>query len=351
MILKEKTKSTLESSIDSALLAVEIHNKPRTSFRVEGFITLMIIAWTRLFHAHFHQKEGDVYYDEKPDGNIMYWNLQTCINKHGKTSKPIEANLKLFIKLRNKVVHKFTEIGKMDIDLFGECQALLYNYEDTLIKFFGQEYAINESLSFSLQFAQLRKKSQLEANKRLLSSDVKNLKNFVETYRDSLSSDIFNSNEYSIKLIPVPKISNTNRNDLAIEFVNLNSMSESDKDKFSKSTALIKDKKVEAINSGKLKPSDVIEKVNSQIYFEIVHHDHMCLYWCFKVRPIKRDKEKPHITNTKYCHYDEVHRDYVFTDNWVNFIVNCIQNKKLKKAEWRRKFKNEERLDLRDYID
>lgn len=337
MILKEKTKSTLESSIDSALLAVEIHNKPRTSFRVEGFITLMIIAWTRLFHAHFHQKEGDVYYEEKSNDRRMYWNLQTCIKKHGKISEPIKANLNIIIELRNKIVHKFIDIDKIEINLFGECQALLYNYESRLIEFFGQKYAIKKSLSFSLQFSQLREKSQLEANKRLLSSEVKNLKNFVETYRDSLSSDIFNSNEYSIKLIQVPKISNTNRNNLAVEFVNWNSLSESDKNKNSKLTTIIKDKKVEVINLGKLKPGGVIKNVNSKIDFKIEHHDHMCLYWCFKVRPIKRDKEKPHITNTKYCHYDEVHGDYVFTDNWVNFIVNCIQNKKLKKVEWRKK--------------
>lgn len=58
---KGKPKSTLESSIQSALLAVEIYNKPRTPFRVEGFITQMIIAWTRLFHANFNHTIGEKY--------------------------------------------------------------------------------------------------------------------------------------------------------------------------------------------------------------------------------------------------------------------------------------------------
>jgi len=39
---KGRTKSLLESSIDSALLAVEIYNKPRTSFRSEAYISLMV---------------------------------------------------------------------------------------------------------------------------------------------------------------------------------------------------------------------------------------------------------------------------------------------------------------------
>ena len=62
---KGKTKNILESSIDSALLAVEIYNKPRTPFKVENYISLMIIAWTRLFHAYFNNTIGDKFYYKK----------------------------------------------------------------------------------------------------------------------------------------------------------------------------------------------------------------------------------------------------------------------------------------------
>ena len=65
---KGKTKSTLEASIDSALLAVEIYNKPRTTFRTDAFIALMIMAWTRLFHAFFNSTIGDRYYYKKKNG-------------------------------------------------------------------------------------------------------------------------------------------------------------------------------------------------------------------------------------------------------------------------------------------
>lgn len=62
---KGKTKSILESSIDSALLAVEIYNKPRAPFRVENYISLMVMAWNRLFHAYFNNTIGDKYYYKK----------------------------------------------------------------------------------------------------------------------------------------------------------------------------------------------------------------------------------------------------------------------------------------------
>ena len=55
-----KTKAILQSAIDVALLAVEVYNKPRTSFRSENYIILMIIAWTRLFHAYFRQNKGEI---------------------------------------------------------------------------------------------------------------------------------------------------------------------------------------------------------------------------------------------------------------------------------------------------
>jgi len=29
----------------------------------------------------------------------------------------------------------------------------------------------------------------------------------------------------------------------------------------------------------------------------------------------------PAKTNTQYCHYDEAHKDYVYTDAWKKFLV------------------------------
>ncbi|MGV8878502.1 MAG: DUF3644 domain-containing protein [Sphingobacteriaceae bacterium] len=62
IIRRGKTKTLIESSIVCALLAVEIYNKPRIPFRVESFITNMIMAWTRLLHAYFNHTIGDKYY-------------------------------------------------------------------------------------------------------------------------------------------------------------------------------------------------------------------------------------------------------------------------------------------------
>lgn len=356
---KGKTKSLLESSIDSALLAVEIYNKPRVSFRCESYITHMVMAWTRLLHAHFHNTIGDKYYYKEKngrykiiDGERKAWELDTCINKYGKLSEGVKSNLKFFIKLRNKIEHRCIEQDQIGILIFGECQAMLYNYENELVKLFGEDYAINENLAYSLQFSTIRHKGQIEANRQLLSSEIKELRTFIDTYRTALTDTVFNSQEYSIKLIQIPKISNTGRSDLAIEFVNWNSISDEDKANYDKVTAIIKDKviKKEAINPGKLKPGEAIKKINELIqgHEKINQYDHKCILAILSIRPYSgfSQTDDPYMTNVNYCHYDETHQDYVYQDSWVTFIANKINNGILYRELWKQKFKNKELIDI-----
>ena len=42
---------------DSALLAVEVYDKPAVKFKSEGYIALMVMAWTALMHAIFLRKK------------------------------------------------------------------------------------------------------------------------------------------------------------------------------------------------------------------------------------------------------------------------------------------------------
>jgi len=160
---KGKTKNLLESSIDCALLAVEVYNKPRAPFRVETYITHMIMAWSRLLQAYFNYNIGETYfYIEKNgryktiDGERKAWELKTSIAEYGKLSESVRANLDFFIRLRNKIEHRTINKDEIGIIIFGECQSLLNNYENELINLFGKEYALNESLAYSLQFSRIR---------------------------------------------------------------------------------------------------------------------------------------------------------------------------------------------------
>ena len=117
-----KAKTILENSVNSALTAVEVYNRPKTSFRVENYIILMVIAWTKLFHAYFQSTIGEKYfYKEKNgrykviDGEKKAWELKECIKHFQKTStdyklsEAVVANLNFFVGIRNKIEHRYWE--------------------------------------------------------------------------------------------------------------------------------------------------------------------------------------------------------------------------------------------------
>jgi len=344
--------------MDSALLAVEVYNKPRTSFRSEAFIALMVIAWTRLFHAHFNATIGDRYYYKNKNGRYELiegerksWELTTCIKKYEKLSASVEKNLQFFIKLRNKIEHRHIDKREIDTLIFGECQALLFNYENLLIELFGQRFALNEALVYSLQFSQLRTSGQKKASKSALSKDLSDLVGFVEKYRNSLSEEEYNSQEYSIKLIQIPKISNTNRGDAAIEFVRWDALSDEDKAAYDQITVIVKDKKVkvEGANVRRLKPSEVVAQINEKFNaYKVTINLHVVLYKLFKIRP-ETGADDPFDTNANYCLYDKPHSDYVYQPEWIDFVVNYLQSTGIQPAELRSKLKKKEYLDVSEF--
>ena len=340
IILRQgKAKTLLESSINSSITAVETYNRPNTSFRIENYIILMVIAWTKLFHAYFQATIGSRYfYKEKNgrykiiDGERKAWELKECIKNyqhHGDNplSDAIVANLHFFIGIRNKIEHRHWSSSELDILLFGECQSLLYNYENLVILLFGEVYSINTCLAYSLQFSQLRTQNQITSQKTLLSKDMLDIKKYIDKYRTDLPQSIFDSQEYSIKLLQIPKVSNTNRSDLSIEFVNWSELDDTDKENYKKVTSIIKDKivKQKVSNANLLKPSHVILEIQRKTGIKISQNLHSMLWKAFSVRPPK-DSDDKFNTNDTYCIYDEPHNDYLYTEEWVCFLVNLIQN-------------------------
>lgn len=338
ILRKSKAKMLLENSIHSALSAVEIYNKPNDNFRLEGYIILMIVAWTKLFHAYFQATLGEKYfYKEKNgrykkiDGDKKAWELKTCYNKfqslhsHEKINEAVIKNLDFFIILRNKIEHRFWSGSELDASLFGECQALLFNYENMLSNLFGPDYSINASLTFALQFSQMQTPEQIYSQRVLLSNDMKDIQKYIQNYRSSLTQATYDSQEYSVKLLQIPKVSNTNRSDLSIEFVNWNALNDEDKKSYNKITTLIKDKKVihPVLNASLLKPSKVISLVEERTGEKLSQNSHTLLWKAFGVRP-GTNAETKFETNEKFCVYDEPHNDYLYKTEWVDFITNLI---------------------------
>jgi len=316
------------------------------------------MAWTKLFHAHFNNTIGDKYYYKTPngryklvDGDKKTWELSTCINNFKALSEPVKTNLEFFIRLRNKIEHRHIDKREVDTLIFGECQSLLFNYENQLIHFFGNHYSINEALVYSLQFSQLRTKQQEKASKSALSSDLAEIVSFVGNYRNNLSDEIFNSLEYSIKLIQIPKISNTNRADAAIEFVKWDELSDEDRSAFDKISVIIKDKRVtiEAANVKRIKPGEVVSRVNKILAREVLSTNlNAVLFKLFNIRP-SSGADDPFETNSEFCLYDETHNDYVYQEAWVEYLANFFQTTNFTPNLLRVMEKQGQKLNIDDY--
>lgn len=339
--LPKLVKESLNKALDSALLSVEIYNKPATKFKSGGYIVMMCIAWTSLLHAIFIGKKIKPIYKEKDgihyikiDGEYKFWELKTCVKEYFvDENNPMRKNLELFIPLRNKLEHKF--MPELDATIFAECQAMLLNFDKIVEKEFGSNYCLRESLSFSLQLFPSARNLQMAVKDN---SESKLILNFIEKYRSSISTDVLRSGEYAFKAFLIQVANHDSKDTLAIQFYPYDKLTEQEKNNVDRVVTLIKEKHImhSVSNTDKMKPSTVVEKVQEALgnpkimrgnkrvdRFNIDTHTRC--WKKYKVRP-ENGSEHPEHTNADYCTYDSMNKNYGFTQTWVDFLIEKMSN-------------------------
>lgn len=136
-----------------------------------------------------------------------------------------------------------------------------------------------------------------------------------------------------------------------MSLLGLMKLDEADKDIFNQITVLVKDRKIriEGVNVGRQKPGKIIATVNEALGDDVLNHPrHRYIYTVFSIRP-PRGAEDPFDTNTDYCHYDETHADYVYYENWSNFLIHLLQPGNLAIERIKKKFDAGEKLNIEDY--
>ena len=328
--LKVLTEQYLEKSVESAYLAVDIYNRPQTKFRTDGYIVLMIIAWTSLFHSIFEESGIDYFYKESNgsykdvDGDKKTWELSECIKYTNLIAQPVKDNLRFMIGLRNKIEHRF--FPELDLDVCGECQAMLLNYEELLVKTYGIGYSLQANIAIPLQLVRFGDETKKDAIQQFYTNNFDDIKRYICDFRSALSDDIYNDMRYSFKVFLVPKLKNNrNKNDLSIEFLHINDVDPNDYDNMIKSIALIKEKTIEVpvINKDKYKPSQVCDIVSKRIMrdFKIHHHTNAWKYY-----QVRKPGKQSDGCKTQYCQFDELHKDYGYTNEWIEFLVDNLSD-------------------------
>jgi hypothetical protein len=253
-------------------------------------------------------------------GNVKHGTSVTAFVNIGRgLDNAVSQNLRFFIALRNKIEHR--ELPELD-------KALLFNFEEMMGKEFGSKYSLNESLAISLQFSRMRQTEKMKSIRQLLKPVAGDITDFIQKFRSSLSDDIFGDMAYSYKVFLLPNVGNhRSRDSIAVEFMPYDPNDPEQMTKYERMMALVKEKHVPVVNPGKFKPSDVAKQVAQalklQRKFNVTRHT-KCWHY-YKVRPPK-DSNNPARCRVEYCQYDEVHKDYVYTDRWVEFLVAELQD-------------------------
>lgn len=329
--LPQSAKDNIEKCRASAIAAVDIYNRPGPRFRTAHYIILIVMAWTAFFHALYYRKGTHPWYKKagkKPkgdryvrvDGDPKHWDLSECLKQYyGGSNPPARKNLEFLIGLRNKIEHR--HLPNLDAGLYGECQAALLNLEDLLTSEFGARYALAEQLAVSLQFTKIIPSEKKKAAKELASGAAKTVKEYVETFRGGLPSSTLNSMKYSFNVFLVPKVANRKElADAAVEFIKVDEANQTELERLEKLNILIKEKHIPIANLDLYKPKQVVTNVQLKILYKLSVAGHTAAWKYFKVRPAP-GAAKPEITDSKYCVYDAAHKDYLYTESWIDKLI------------------------------
>ncbi len=224
---------------------------------------------------------------------------------------------------------------EIDSDIFGECQALLFNFDRYLEKEFGEGYCIREALTFSLQLFPSRESL---ANAIKTNTVAKDIFAFINNFRSSISSDVLESGNYSFKAFLIQVVNHQNSEALPIQFIQWDKLDDNEKAKAKKVIAIVKQKHTDIpiINSDLIKAKYVVEKIqealgnkkvkrgNKEIdYFNMTTHTRA--WQKYKIRPIGNSKH-PSKTNNDFCIYDKAHNDYLYREKWIEFLIEKFTN-------------------------
>jgi hypothetical protein len=330
--LPTEVVANVSKAREAAMLAVETYNRPATAFRSAGYIVLMVVAWTALFHAMFVKKRIKPFYRkrnsrkyERVDGDYKTWDLMECVRQFYKDQNPAQRrNLEFFVGLRNKIEHRF--LPELDIEIFGECQALLLNFETALAGEFGDKHALISGLPYALQFSKTMMPVQQKAIRGAARQHLQTVRKFVSDFRSSLSDDVQSDESFSFKVFLIPKVgSQAKSSDLAIEFVRYDPSKPEEMKQYEKVVALIKPKHVSIANLGGHRAGDVVKQVATRIGRKFTHYSHQRCWIHYNTRP-QGGSASPEICDNRYCYYDAVHKDYVYTSAWIDFLAEKLND-------------------------
>lgn len=306
----------LQVAKQEALLACDLYNEPRQPRSFELFVIHMTRAWLNLFHAVQAELGGE---EES-------WDLASVVATHlPHAQDPIRRNIEFFIGLRERIEHRLTtrQLRALETVVSGKALAYLRDFDTYLVGEFGEKQSLAESLRFPVFLASLTRNApdMVKDNYKRIPAVTRK---YIEAFDASTTEETRTDPAYDFKVYLVPKAGGGTEAELAMEFVRLEDLTPEQREQVEAGTVLIRDRHVEVANVDRLRPSDVVAQVRpAWDKFNLYYHT--LAYRFYKVRP-KGGAEHPDATDTRYAFFDVVHKDYTYTEAWVERLKAELAN-------------------------
>lgn len=327
---KPRWHHMLIESQRNALRAVDEWNCSSGSFA--DFVTFMHRAWLYLLHAEFHRDKVNYHYRKPGTGQHIKvndepkaWGLEDCVkHRFANPNDPVRRNLELFISLRNKIEHRYEHALK--ISAGGKAQASVINYEAELVEAFGSGYSLADRLRFPV-FVSSISGGLGEGIRRELRRLPRKTRDLVTRFEADLTSEVRDDLRYDYRIRLVPMLGPKTDADLAINFVRLDELTEDERRVMLEAgrtgTVIVRDRPVDVTAKDKMLPKRIAELVQERVPFLFRTNNHTEMWKLIGVRP-QNGASDPYKTDQRFCVYHEPYGNYLYTQQWVDKIVETI---------------------------
>ncbi|MGK2874734.1 MAG: DUF3644 domain-containing protein [Nocardioides sp.] len=331
--------ATLTAACHEAVLAVRLYNDAGEPRAFEGFLVHMHMAWLYMLHARFTRDGTEFRYRDrlqphrfvKVDGEYKRWELTRCVEERWPNQDdPVRNNIEFFIALRNRVEHRHAAAdASLALGVAGHAQAHLLNFEEELVKTFGDRYSLATSLRFPVFVGSFTTEGT-EALTRLRARLPTDLRRFIADFHDGLSDDLTRDSRFEIRLRVVLEQVQRDADALAIQFTRWDDLTEEQKQLVTelgrRGQAIVREQKRPVVGHGLLRPQEAEREVAAAIPFEFNSNHFLRARQIKGIRPASGDAH-PERTDERYCLYDEFSRSYGYTKAWVKYLAKKCSTK------------------------
>jgi hypothetical protein len=251
------------------------------------------------------------------------WDLHRCLEERWDPADPVRRNLELTIALRDRMQHRDEEaVGAATA---GYVQAMLMNFEEELTSTFGSEHSIAEELRFPVYIATFTP----DGIDRMMRAQESLPKELATLLTDSREEPAASDQRFEFRLHLVPKQGPRPEADVSLTFLREEELSDEQRETLAgldpQGMVIVRERHRPVSNVDKMKPGEAARKIDQGIPFRFSLYYHFILAWKrLAVRPDGGAKF-PERTDERYCVYDAAHHDYLYTDAFVDLVIDQIR--------------------------